>query len=442
MSKIATRIKKLQREGISSRVTPSYFSFTDKITKELVEPGLHRLDYKRVVESCEEYHVSSKEYKYSDNDNRHFCVPQHYIHDLQSMYTNPASELSFQKNMNSGKKTKFKILQGVYDSLYKGFTENNPVYSNIMTMEIAKYLQWNVFSKLTEAEKEEMENSQDENGGEPSQETQNKVEKLMNQSQAQLEKAMEDANETIKDMKDLGFGGQEAGDGTSNQSNLDINQIKDILSKVKSGSNDRLKKLFKVLLDNSKNYFTSKKKYYDESIFDAEELDEIEGLEYLNPVFKNAHLMDVVAKTSKSVGKVDLYIDCSGSMGRSLLEAKVIALKLLNMNYVNEVYYFDNFVYKPKQDFGSILKFHRQGGTNFDSVVDSINKHNRNAVVLTDGCARVHKYTEKAFWVGIDGASFSSPFSENNNSRTYLTNKQCIKFENSGKYTYNKYEQR
>ena len=441
MSKIATRIKKLQREGISSRVTPSYFSFTDKITKELVEPGLHRLDYKRVVDSCEDYHYKSREFQNADVFKRTFCVPQHYIHDLQSMYTNPASDLSFQKNMNSGKKTKFKILQGVYDSLYKGFTENNPVYSNIMTMEIAKYLQWNVFSKLTEEQKKEMEDSQDENGGEPSQETQDKVEQLMKQSQSQLEKAMEEANETIKDMKDLGFGGQEAGDGTSDQNNLDINQIKNILSRVKSGSNDRLKKLFKVLLDNSKNYFTSKKKYYDESIFDAEELDEMEGLEYLNPSFKNAHLMDIVAKTSKSVGKVDLYIDCSGSMGSSLVEAKVIALKLLNMNYVHEVYYFDNCVYKPKQDFGSILKFDKHGGTNFDAVVDSINENNRNAVVLTDGCARTYQYTEKAFWVGIDGASFSSPFSGNDSSKKYLTNKQCIKFENSGKYTYDKYEQ-
>ena len=438
MSKIATRMKKLQREGISSRVTSSYFSFTDKITKELVEPGLHRLDYKKVVDLCEEYHIKSNEYRSSSGNEKHFCVPQHYIHDLQSMYTNSSSELSFQKNMNAGKKTKFKILQSVYDSLYKGFTENNPVYSNIMTMEIAKYLQWNVFSKLTKEQQKEMENSQDENGGEPSQETQDKLEQLIKQSQSKLEKAMEDANETIKDMKDLGFGGQEAGDGTSDQNNLDINQIKDILNKVKSGSNDRLKKLFKVLLDNSKNYFTSKKKYYDESIFDAEELDEMEGLEYLNPSFKNAHLMDIVAKTSKSVGKVNLYIDCSGSMGSSLLEAKVIALKLLNMNYVHEVYFFNQFVYKPKQDFNSILKFNRGGGTSFNAVVESINENNKNAVVLTDGCCRTQLYTEKAFWIGIDGASFSNTFSVNDASVKYLNSRQCIKFENSGKYTYDK----
>ena len=86
MSKIATRIKKLQREGISSRVTPSYFSFTDKITKELVEPGLHRLDYRRVVDACKQYHHTSREYKNADLGKGQFCVPQHYIQFIQRVY--------------------------------------------------------------------------------------------------------------------------------------------------------------------------------------------------------------------------------------------------------------------------------------------------------------------------------------------------------------------
>lgn len=435
MTKTTTRLKKLQREGNISRVTSSHFSFTEQIKKELVEPSLHRFDYSRLINECETNRRNSDEYR---RDPMASVVPQHYIHDVQSMYLNEGSNLKFQNGLtlNKGKKVKFDVLTSVYNSLYKGFTENNPVYSKVMTMEIAKYLNYHVFSKLTEEEQEQLEDSQDgESEGDLSG-IQQKLQDAIQGSKDDLEQSMEIANETIKDLKDLGVNGKEAGSGDIDSS-VDINQLKKILSRVKSGSNGRLKKLFKVLLDNSKNYFTSKKKYHDESIFDADELDEIEGLEYLNPSFKKAHLMDVVAKTSTSMGKVDLYIDCSGSMGNSLLEAKVIALKLLNMNYVHEVYYFNQYVHKPKQDFTSILKFDRGGGTNFTEVIRSVKENNRNAVVLTDGCDRCREYSEKAFFVGIDGANFGY-FGNNDESKKFLNNKQCIKFENSGKYTYDR----
>ena len=155
MTKITTRLKKLQREGNISRVTSSHFSFTEQIKKELVEPSLHRFDYKKLIDDCEQSRITSQEYRAGNYDN---LTPQHYIHDVQSMYLNEGNNLKFQNGLtlNKGKKIKFDILKSVYNSLYKGFTENNPVYSKVMTMEIAKYLNYHVFSKLTEEEQKQL----------------------------------------------------------------------------------------------------------------------------------------------------------------------------------------------------------------------------------------------------------------------------------------------
>jgi hypothetical protein len=66
-------------------------------------------------------------------------------------------------------------------------------------MEIANYLEYNVFSKLTDEEKEKLEESQGDGDGDIS-EIEEKIKSALADSKGELESAMENANETIKDL--------------------------------------------------------------------------------------------------------------------------------------------------------------------------------------------------------------------------------------------------
>jgi len=310
-----------------------------------------------------------------------------------------------------------------------------------MTSEIANYLQQYVFGILTEEEQEELEKSA--NGeGEVSDSLKDKINTAMGNSKQNLEEAQKSASETIDKVEELGIGGKQAGTGSQDDGELDLETIKTLLDKLKGSDTSNIRQFFKVVLDNSKNYFSSKKTYHDESLFDADNLDELEGLEYLSPIFKNAHLFDVTAKEEKSIGKIDLYIDCSGSMRGynggldDITKAKIMALQLMNLGYVNEVYFFDHLLHKPTQTFNGILKFNRNGGTNFNCVVNNIEATGNNSVVLTDGSASCEKYVDNVFWIGISGASFTYSFRDEGESDRYLDSKQCIKYEDDGTFIY------
>lgn len=446
MSSINTQLKKLQRGGYTSLAKSKYFNFKSILTKEMVSPSLHRFDYNNLVIDIKKNIERSIEYKNTNDwEQKEFKVPHHYIHDIKSMYLNPANILEYQNPSTESKKTKFKILQNMYNSLYKSFTEDNDLYSDVITSEITAYLQWHVFNKFTKEERDQLEKNQGDNddssGGNKTESVKNsnldkKLEGIVKNTNKELSEALDRASETIQEMKELGIGSDNSL-GTS--SNINKSMIKKIVERLRKEDNNRLKKLFKVILDNSKNYFTSKVIYDDESIFDSDIIEDIENIEYLHPAFKKAHLMDITCRTPRSVGKVDIYIDCSGSMGKLLIEAKIIALKLIKMNYAHDVYYFNNYVHKPKQDFNSILIFNKGGGTNFNKVLLSIKNSKRNSVVITDGQSGCQEYDEKTFFIGVGGANFRY-FNRNDISSKFLKNKQCIKVDNSGKFSYTKYE--
>ena len=88
----------------------------------------------------------------------------------------------------------------------------------------------------------------------------------------------------------------------------------------------------------------------EESIFESEDFDNLFGLEFLNPIFRNAEIMNIGNESRVYTGKIDLYLDCSGSMsdtenfeGQNIRMSdlvKGIAMVLFRMGMIDKLYFF------------------------------------------------------------------------------------------------------
>jgi hypothetical protein len=181
-----------------------------------------------------------------------------------------------------------------------------------------------------------------------------------------------------------------------------------------------LKEKIKKLMDKSASYFSSKKKTIYEDLFNSDNVAGLDEYELLHPKLRKLFIEDVNIKDTKSVGKIDIYIDRSGSMssycgvqnanGNSISKmdfCKAFTAKLKGMDMLNDVYTFDNSVKKGKNDIISIAMMDCGGGTTIDKAVQLIEKNGRNALVITDAEDSCSIYSDKAFFIGVQGANFN-----------------------------------
>jgi hypothetical protein len=236
--------------------------------------------------------------------------------------------------------------------------------------------------------------------------------------------------------------------GNSMASKLDTDFIQKVTAEI---SNMRLnmgslKDKIKKLLDKSISYFSSKKTTTEEDLFNSDNIAGLEDFVLLHPKLRKIFAEDLTVKDSKSIGKIDIYIDISGSMnedcgikdlkGNHLTKiqfAKSITAKMKELDLLNEVYLFDTKVKKYKSDLISISMIGGSGGTNLSTVVNSINTKESNAIVLTDAEDWCNVYSEKAFFIGVKGSRFVQFTTEVREK--YVDNGQLIIFD--GQRTYN-----
>jgi hypothetical protein len=181
-----------------------------------------------------------------------------------------------------------------------------------------------------------------------------------------------------------------------------------------------VKEKIKKLLDKSVSYFSAKDSTHFEDILNADDIAGLQDYELLHPNLRKIMLEDILVKEVKKVGKIDIYIDISGSMSSScgvkdvndryiskIDFAKSFALKLEEMGMLNEIYLFDNRVVKAKKDPISISMIDANGGTTINNAVRSIERNGVNALVITDAEDSCNEYSDKAFFIGVEGANFS-----------------------------------
>jgi hypothetical protein len=181
-----------------------------------------------------------------------------------------------------------------------------------------------------------------------------------------------------------------------------------------------LKEKIKKLLDKSVSYFSARQEVEYEDLLNSDNIAGLEEYVLLHPKLRKIFVEDVQVKNTKSVGKIDLYIDISGSMSSgcgvedtdgnyiSRIDfCKSFAAKLIELDMLNNIYLFDNKVKKYKTDLISVSMIDCGGGTTINAAVRSIETNGVNALILTDAEDGCNIYSEKAFFIGLKGANFS-----------------------------------
>lgn len=400
-------------------------------------------------------------------------LSQELINDVYSIYVNDDVK---RRPMDDNNEIRHKVLDKVYDSLTKVVTVDSPLYTQVLTRELALALQV-VDDEIKEEQKQQDQKGDGDEGdgsmpqglessmgdgdgdgdGEEGQEGESDdagnaaskdsgssnrkslediVDKALDNAEKKIEHAKDNADKKIKDLENQL--GKEVMKDLMNQNPEfleEIDVLKDKLSKV-SINKDSIRKVLDKILNESMNYFSTKFKRVEESLFDCEECEDLFGLEFLHPIFKNAEIMNVGNETRIYKGKIDLYLDCSGSMnsyetfeGVSIKMsdlAKGIAMVLFRMGMIENLYFFDGMLYQIKDiNEIKILSFSKSGGTNFNRVVQKIRENGNNSVVITDGFDSCNEYSKQAFWIGIGGTTFN----RSDQFQTYRKNRQCVAYD-------------
>ncbi len=263
------------------------------------------------------------------------------------------------------------------------------------------------------------------------------------QSQKELENAFKQAEQKLDKLKDLGVDvendeevpEEEKKEIIRNLNNLD--SIKSSLSRLNT-SKEKVLKAVEKILNGTTNYFSQKCIVKDVELFEADQIQDINGIEFLHPFFKKSRLLDMSVTERRYIGKFDLYVDCSGSMssgcGGDLSNvpridlAKSLAMQMKELGILGELYEFEDRPKKILNTDMSILMMAARGGTNIETVMQNILKSGNNSVVLSDGESSVSTYSHKALFIGI-GTEFHYFKSDTHGvGKRFVEESQCIHY--------------
>lgn len=434
--------------------------------KHVIMPG---------VTSYEERRLSKVKDYVAEKLQQECTLPQELINDVYSLYVNEEVKRRPKDESNA---IRHKVLDKVYNSLTKVVTQDSPLFTQILTRELALVLQ-----KIEDQIKQEQQNQgqsptgfgdpgddqsdgdgqgqQGDGDGDPQkgqgdpqagkgsgsgtrESLEDAIDDILDKQENNIQKAMDRADQKIKDLEDK-LGKEAMKDLSENEPEFleKIDHLKDALSRV-TINKESIKQVLVKILNESQNYFSAKFKRVEESLFDCEECEDLFGLEFLHPIFKNAKLLDIGNETRIYKGKIDLYLDCSGSMGstenfegtriRMIDLVKGIAMVLYRLNMIDRLYFFDGSLYEIKNiNELTILSFSKSGGTDFEKVVANINKNGTNSVIITDGEDHCSTYSKQAFWVGVGGTQFNGGYwggsdDDSNAFNLYRASDQCVTY--------------
>lgn len=365
--------------------------------------------------------------------------PKHIKNDIFKMYYNKMNKLDFVERTTANE-SKYKLLEKANNPVGKIMSEGSNLKSTIFTRNMMMYyiMQMTQLEFVDPQKHEDIQKSLDGNSDTngDSQSAINDINDMVENrnSKAALERAMSNAQKTCssidehidKEIQEKMFenAGKSLNDqnGTPDAGKMDLDYISTIgqsLSQIKismTAMKDKLKKL----LDKSTSYFSSRKITTYDDLFNAQDVSGLQDYELLHPKLRNLFIEDVMIKDTKNVGKIDVYIDTSGSMssscgvddedGKSISRiqfAKSMVAKLKEIDMLNDVYLFDTRLKKYRSDLISIAMISTGGGTTIDVAVKSIMNNDRNGIIITDAEDYCSTYTDKVFFIGLNGARFN-----------------------------------
>lgn len=405
-------------------------------------------DFKK-IDPAKQPDQSAFYHKFQENYKK---FPKHMAKDIFKMYYNPIDKLDFE-DRNEKNHTKFKFLERANNPVGKIMSEHSNLKSAIYARNILSYF----ITRMTVMDFVDPQASEDiKNGLNGESDFDNDgVDKAMQdmmdskQGKSMLEDAMQKAQDLCKqmdeamdgDVQDQMFEAANKPGDEGMAGKLSPDFMRQIASKLESInlSMGSLKEKIKKLLDKSVSYFSSNETTEYEDLFNSDNIAGLEDYELLHPRLRKIFAEDLQVKNTKKVGKIDLYIDVSGSMSSNcgvtnsngdyiskIDFCKAFAAKLKGMDMLNEIYKFDNRVKKSKNDLISISMIDCGGGTTIDAAIQSIEKNGVNALVITDAEDHCSIYSDKAFFIGVEGARFNHFNSEV--IREYANKAQVVVF--------------
>jgi hypothetical protein len=365
--------------------------------------------------------------------------PKHMSKDIHKLFYHKMENLEFEARADSNY-TKFKMLERANNPVAKIMTEGSNLKSTIFARNIMAYFAVrSAMMEYIDPETQQQFMSGMNGEGNPD-DIDQAMDKMFNdkQSKNMLDQALKDATDTCKGLdesidketQEKMFDNVNKDGGRQSKLNLSMGSLKDKIKK---------------LMDKSASYFSSKKEPIYEDLFNSDNLGGLNDYIELHPKLRKIFAEDILVKDEKSIGKVDIYIDISGSMsdncgvkdahGNKISKldfCKAFTVKLSEMDMLNEVYLFNNSVTKFKNDPISLAMLDTSGGTTTDNAIRSIEKNGVNAIVITDAEDTCREYSDKAFFIGVKGSRFSH--FNHDIIEQYSDNNQVVVFDGTKVY--------
>lgn len=491
---MTTIFDKIRKGDLDVENTRSFKPVSYYKRPELIKPYLHFMDKNRLTDSVDRFMQSDR---IGQAVNRYFgrdkkidmsqmqsdvkeiysqYFPESVVADMFNMYLKDPQTLDYEERTDKNK-FRYKVLDKTVDSVTRVVSQDSNFKSMLLTRNMVEYMTLAMaYAKQVQPEdfekmKNEMQGGGDQDGDEEGDESDQNAQGNQSGSgkgSSKKDKSASDILDKLLNNKAM----ETMKDDLINQAKEQISNLDDMVTDeeldeawAKGGSDvdytdkDTVQKIqkefarFKLnmanvktfiakLLDRSKNYFASKEIVQFDSIWDADSLDGLQDYELLHPELRKLFIDDIMVKTVKKEGKIDLYIDISGSMDESMrlngsyvtkLDfAKSFALAMIDSKLINNVYAFDTTVHKRRPNIFSILLLQDGGGTNITTVVNHIEKEKNNAIVLTDAEDRCYTYSQYAYMIGVEGCRFG--YFEPKVMKQYAEHRQAIMFDGTSIY--------
>jgi len=406
-------------------------------------------DFKK-IDPAKQPNASDFISKYKENYRK---FPKHMSKDIFKMYYNQIGKLDFQER-DEKNHAKFKFLERANNPVGKIMSEHSNLKSAIYARNVLAYFiaRMTIMDYVDPNASQDIRDGLNGNSDFDNEGVDKAMEKMMDSKQGKnmLDEAMQKAQELCnsidenmdEEVQEQMFENANKPDndgGTASKLSPDfMRQIVARLERINL-SMGSLKEKIKKLLDKSVSYFSANETTEYEDLFNSDNIAGLEDYELLHPKLRKIFAEDLQVKNTKKVGKIDLYIDVSGSMssncgvqnsnGQSISKidfCKAFAAKLKGMDMLNDIYKFDNRVKKYKNDLISISMLDCGGGTTIDEAIRSIEKQGVNALVITDAEDSCSIYSDKAFFIGVEGAKFN--YFNGNVIKEYANRGQAVVF--------------
>jgi hypothetical protein len=392
-------------------------------------------------------------------------IPPHLIYDIFKMYYNKTTKLEFEQRTEKNK-MRYKFLERSNDAVGKIMSESSHLKSAVFTrnivmhylmhMTLMDYIEPKSSDRMSSAlnEEKQRKNSADK--------AQDAMDQMMNnpnfdkglrdaiqnaQQVCQLldENMDQDLQESIFKESDTA-GPKKGGNGAGKVSLETLQDVKQRLEHIKMNMAS-VKEVIKKLLDKTFSYFSSRKETQYEDLFNSSDVSGLDEYVLLHPKVRKIFAEDILIPTHKPVGKINVYIDISGSMDSGcglknaqrreidrLDFAKSIVAQLMESNMINKVFLFNNEVKEIKPNLISLSYVTTSGGTTINSVIKHINEVEKtHSLIITDAEDGCSTYSEQAYFIGVKGSKFTH--FDDRTIKKYSENEQVIVFDGNKIYS-------